>query len=122
MTSTASSTSAASTGRCCPADPSRGLRHPRGATELDLRRAGIATVIWATGFERAYPWLHVPVLDRQGEIRQRRGVTSVPGLYVLGQRFQHTRHSNFIDGVRHDAAFVAHHLTRRACPLERLAS
>ena len=104
-----------------PRHPSRGLRHPAGATELDLRRAGIATVIWATGFERAYPWLHVPVLDRQGEIRQRRGVTAVPGLYVLGQRFQHTRHSNFIDGVRHDAAFVAHHLTQSVRPLARLA-
>jgi putative flavoprotein involved in K+ transport len=100
----------------------RGLRHPRGATGLDLRRAGITTVIWATGFERPYSWLHVPVLDRHGEISQRRGVTSVPGLYVLGQRFQHTRHSNFIDGVRHDAAFVAHHLTQRARPLQRLAS
>jgi putative flavoprotein involved in K+ transport len=100
----------------------RSLRRPRGTTGLDLRRAGIATVIWATGFERPYSWLHVPVLDRHGEISQRRGVTPVPGLYVLGQRFQHTRNSNFIDGVRHDAAFVAHHLTQHARPLERLAS
>ena len=45
-----------------------------------------------------------------GEIRQRRGVTAVPGLYVLGQRFQHRRSSNFIDGVGRDAAFVADHL------------
>src|SRR5262249_37799309 len=37
-------------------------------------------------------------------------VTPVPGLYVLGQRFQHRRDSNFIDGVRHDAAYVARHL------------
>ena len=38
-----------------------------------------------------------------GEIVQRRGVTPVAGLYVVGQRFQHRRDSNFIDGVRHDA-------------------
>ena len=44
-----------------------------------------------------------------GEIRQRRGVTPVPGVYVLGQRFQHYRNSNFIDGVGRDAA-----LRRRA--------
>ena len=55
----------------------------------------------------------VPVLDAAGEIRQRRGVTPVPGLYVLGQRFQHRRSSNFIDGVGRDAAFVADHLARR---------
>ena len=31
---------------------------PRAApTRLDLRRAGIATVIWATGYRPAYPWL-----------------------------------------------------------------
>jgi putative flavoprotein involved in K+ transport len=89
---------------------------------LDLRRAGIASVVWATGFVRRYPWLEVPVLDAKGELRQRRGVTPVPGLYVLGQRFQHRRDSNFIDGVRHDAAFVTDHLTDRQRRPDRLAS
>jgi putative flavoprotein involved in K+ transport len=79
---------------------------------LDLRDAGIATVLWATGFRRAYPWLHVPVLDATGEIRHRRGVTPVPGLHVLGQRFQHARRSSFIDGVGADAEFLADHMTR----------
>ena len=63
---------------------------------IDLRAAGIRTVIWATGHRRTYPWLQIPVLDADGELRQRRGVTPVPGLYVLGQRFQHFRSSNFI--------------------------
>ena len=40
--------------------------------------------MWATGYQLAYPWLRVPVLDRHGEIAHHRGVTSVPGLYVLG--------------------------------------
>ena len=39
-----------------------------------------------------------------GEIRQYRGVTAAPGLYVVGQRFQHRRDSALIDGARHDAA------------------
>ena len=79
-------------------------------THLSLVDGGIKTIVWATGFSRSYPWLHVPVLDQQGEIIQRRGVTPVDGLYVLGQRFQHRRDSNFIDGVRHDAAVVADHI------------
>ena len=83
-------------------------------TELDLHRAGIGTVLWATGFRRHYPWLQVPVLDRAGEIRHRRGVTPVEGLYVMGQRFQYRRDSNFIDGVRHDAAYLAGHIATRA--------
>jgi putative flavoprotein involved in K+ transport len=92
----------------------------RAATQLDLHRRRISTVIWATGFSRPYPWLKVPVLDAAGEITHRRGVTPVPGLYVLGQRFQHRRDSNFIDGVRHDADFVADHIaSRQARPSER---
>jgi len=79
--------------------------------ELDLGADGITTVVWATGHRRSYDWLQVPVLDASGEIRQRRGVTPVPGLYVLGQRFQHRRSSNFIGGVGRDAAFVADHIT-----------
>ena len=75
-----------------------------------LGAADIGTVIWATGYRRDYPWLHVPVLDARGEIVHRRGLTPVPGLFVIGQRFQHRRDSNFIDGVGHDAAYLAHHL------------
>jgi putative flavoprotein involved in K+ transport len=87
---------------------------------LDLAARDISSVIWATGYRRSYPWLHIAVLDDRGEIRQRRGVTPVRGLYVLGQRFQHTRRSNFIDGVGRDAAFIADHLARRNAPLTRL--
>jgi putative flavoprotein involved in K+ transport len=80
---------------------------------LDLRDRGITSVVWATGHRRTYPWLHVPVLDEHGEIRNARGVTPVPGLYVLGQHFQHARNSDSIDGVGRDAEFVADHLTCR---------
>jgi putative flavoprotein involved in K+ transport len=84
---------------------------------LDLRARGITTVLWATGHRRAYPWLALPVLDAAGEIRHRHGVTPVPGLYVLGQRFQHRRRSSFIDGVGQDAAEVADHLIGRLSPV-----
>ena len=40
------------------------------------------------------------------------------GVYVLGQRFQHRRRSNFIDGVGLDAAVVADHLGRRPDPVQ----
>jgi putative flavoprotein involved in K+ transport len=87
--------------------------------ELHLKDRNITTVVWATGYRRSYSWLHVPVLDATGEIRQRRGRTPVPGLYVMGQRFQHHRNSNFIDGVGRDAATVADHLARRRTSLCR---
>jgi putative flavoprotein involved in K+ transport len=96
-----------------PADPPPPFTAPAGPARLDLRRAGISTVIWATGYQPAYPWLRVPVLDRHGEIAHHRGVTGVPGLYVLGLKFLYRRNSTFVDGVGGDARFVAAHLMRR---------
>jgi putative flavoprotein involved in K+ transport len=93
-----------------PPDRPRPIRLRGAPTELDLVRHGISTVLWATGFRRAYPWLQVPVLDARGEIRQRRGVTPARGLYVLGLRFQHHRDSSFIGGVGRDARFVVEHI------------
>jgi len=78
--------------------------------DLDLGAAGITSVVWATGFRRAYDWLDLPILDGRGEIMQRRGLTRLPGAYVLGQRFQHFRNSSFIDGVGRDASYVATHI------------
>jgi putative flavoprotein involved in K+ transport len=79
-------------------------------TRLDLRAERIRTVLWATGFRRTYPWLHVPVLDASGELRHAGGVTPVPGLYALGLHFQRRRKSAFIDGVGADAEEIAAHL------------
>ena len=80
---------------------------------LDLRAAGITNVVWCTGQHPSYPWLQLPVHDRSGAIRQRRGVTAVPGLYVVGTKFQHRRDSTFLDGLRHDARDVVDPPRRR---------
>ncbi|MFD2093475.1 flavin-containing monooxygenase [Blastococcus deserti] len=88
-----------------PARPA-GIRPGEQLTDLDLARAGIRAVVWATGYRRSYPWLEVPVLDAAGEIRHVHGTTASPGLHVVGMRLQTRRNSTFIDGVRHDAAAV----------------
>jgi putative flavoprotein involved in K+ transport len=84
-------------------------RAPQG---IDLRAEGIGTVLFATGYRPHHPWLHVPVTAPDGSIRQRRGVTPAPGMYVVGQRFQHRRDSAMIAGARHDARAVVDHLSR----------
>ena len=88
------------------------------ARMLDLRAAGIGTVLWATGFRRDYSWLRVPVLDARAEISQREGATPAAGLFVLGLPFMRRRNSAFIDGVGADArriaGSVAQHLGLRA--------
>jgi putative flavoprotein involved in K+ transport len=82
-------------------------------TVVDLRSEDVKTVVWATGYERRYPWLQVPVLDDSGEIRHEGGVTPEPGLYVLGIRFQRTKGSNLIDGVGQDAEVLSKHIIER---------
>jgi len=89
---------------------------------LDLHSAGITSIVWATGYRRRYDWVELPILDQRGEITQYRGVTPMPGAYVLGQRFQHYRSSNFIDGVGRDALAVAEHITATPARRELLAS
>lgn len=79
---------------------------------ISLKSEGIQTVIWATGYRRTYPWLHVPVLDANGEIVHDGGFTSAFGLYVLGMNFQRRRNSSFIDGVGADAQKIAEHIAR----------
>ena len=81
---------------------------------LNLRAEGIRSVLWATGYSRSYPWLRAPVLDDRGEIRQLRGRTPAPGLYVLGLQFMTRRNSSFIDGVGCDAVEIAKEIARRA--------
>ena len=86
---------------------------------LDLRAEGIGTVLLATGYRPDHRWLRLPVTDERGHIVQRRGVTPAPGVYVVGQRFQHRRDSGFVDGARHDAQAVVHHLLACAGRLPR---
>jgi putative flavoprotein involved in K+ transport len=79
---------------------------------LDLRRAGIRTIVWATGFRPDYSWLDVPVLDPKGNIRHDGGVvTEAPGLYVMGLPFLRRRKSSLIDGAGDDARDLSAHLS-----------
>jgi putative flavoprotein involved in K+ transport len=88
-----------------PADRSPPVALGPAPGRLDLD--GVGTVLWATGYARAYPWLEVPVLDGGGELVHREGVTPSPGLFALGLRFQRIRSSHFLGGVGKDAARIA---------------
>jgi putative flavoprotein involved in K+ transport len=77
---------------------------------LPLRTGDIKTIIWATGYRPAYPWLHIPVLDDKGAVRHVGGVTPVPGLYVMGTTFLRRRKSTLIVGAADDARDLSTHL------------
>ena len=75
--------------------------------ELDLARAGVSSIIWATGFAADYSWLQVAAFDERGKPKHQRGVSSEPGIYFLGLPWQSRRGSTFIWGVWHDAKYLA---------------
>jgi putative flavoprotein involved in K+ transport len=88
------------------------LHFTSAPTEVDLRADDIRSVVWATGYRRAYPWLRIPVVDRRGEVIHRGGITPHQGLYILGLNFMRRRNSSFIDGVGADAEVLADDLVR----------
>ncbi len=78
-----------------------------GDGRIDLAAAGISTVIWATGFRSDWSWVRVPAFDGTGYPTHHRGVTSVPGLFVLGLPWLHTWGSGGFAGVARDARHLA---------------
>lgn len=77
---------------------------------LDLAKAGITSIIWATGFSRDYSWLKVDAFDDAGVPKHQRGVSVEPGVFFLGLPWQSRRGSSFIWGVWHDAKHLADHI------------
>ena len=74
----------------------------------------VDAVIWATGYRPDHTWINLPVIDSDGRITHRRGITDVPGLYFLGLSWQHTRGSALIGWVGDDAEFIAKQVEREA--------
>ena len=71
-------------------------------------------VIWATGYQPEYSWIKLPVVDGDGRVRHRRGVTDHAGLYFLGLTWQHTRGSALLGFVSDDARYISEQVVARA--------
>jgi putative flavoprotein involved in K+ transport len=83
-------------------------------SELNLRDAGITSIIWATGYALDFDWIKLDAFDAQGRPVHERGVAAVPGLYFLGLSWLSRRASAFIWGVWHDADYLANHIAARS--------
>lgn len=79
--------------------------------DLDIRAAGITSLIWATGYRPDFRWIDCPVLDDAGRPIHRRGITQVPGLYFLGLQRLYKLKSSIIWGSGEDASYLAQHIT-----------
>jgi len=98
------------------------VRVPAPPRAIDLGRERIATIVWATGHRRHFPYLRIPaVVSEAGDVSHDRGRTAVPGLYVLGMRWQSRMTSHSIGGVGHDAAFLAAEIAGNGATLRAAA-
>ncbi|MGE8064429.1 flavin-containing monooxygenase [Pseudomonas sp. NPDC089569] len=86
--------------------------------ELDLAKAGVTSIIWATGFAVDYSWMNVDAFDANGKPLHQRGVSSESGIYFLGLPWQSRRGSSFIWGVWHDAKYIADHIATQRTYLD----
>ncbi|MCU0503201.1 MAG: hypothetical protein MUC51_15835 [Anaerolineae bacterium] len=91
-----------------------GLREP--IRELNLREAGVTSVIWATGYSLDFSWIDIPVFDASGSPCHQAGVTEVEGLYFLGLEWLSKLSSSFLVGVGDDADRLATLITGHELP------
>lgn len=64
----------------------------------------VKNIIWATGYTSDFSAISIPGFDPS---TQKRGVTNIPGLYVLNMRWQYSKSSSHLAGVSRDAKYIA---------------
>jgi putative flavoprotein involved in K+ transport len=81
--------------------------------ELDLSAAGIASIIWATGYAFDYSLVKLPIFDADSFPITKRGVTEYPGLYFLGLPWMDKWKSGFLAGIGESVEYIAEHIIAR---------
>lgn len=80
---------------------------------LDLKKAGVSTIIWATGYRFDYSLVRAPVFDEFGYPVADRGVSRQPGLYFAGFGWLPYRKSGLLLGIAEIASHIAEHACTR---------
>lgn len=78
--------------------------------ELDLRDAGVTSIIWCTGYGADWSWVDADVFDPDGLPLHQGGVTASRGLYFIGHPWLSKRSSGILFGVKDDAARIVAHI------------
>ena len=82
--------------------------------QVDIDKADLRTIIWATGYKQDFGWLAVDCFDKQGRPDHVRGVSRADGVYFLGLPWLSMRGSSFIWGVWEDAGTIANHIASQS--------
>ncbi len=85
---------------------------PRGplprhdAASLNLRSAGVNTVIWSTGFTGDLSWVHLPLIGSDGRPQHDGCAAASPGVWYVGFPWLTRRSSGIFYGFPRDARTV----------------
>ncbi len=90
--------------------------------QLDLREAGIGTVIWATGYGFDFSLVRLPVFDADGYPIQQDGVASAPGLYFVGLPWMPALKTGSLMGFAERSKQVASHILETPAWSQRVAA
>jgi putative flavoprotein involved in K+ transport len=90
--------------------------------ELDPLAQGISSVVWSTGFRSDWSWVDLPIFDGAGYPTHVRGVTAMPGVYVLGLPWLYTWGSGRFVGVGRDAEFLAERIAEQLAEVRELVA
>ncbi|WNO10790.1 NAD(P)/FAD-dependent oxidoreductase [Teredinibacter sp. KSP-S5-2] len=75
--------------------------------ELSISQCNISSIIWASGYQYDFSWIHEDVFDEFGYPIAERGVTQCPGLYFVGIQGVDLNKSTLLYGVGQHAKYIA---------------
>jgi putative flavoprotein involved in K+ transport len=82
-------------------------------SDMNLRSAGIKTIIWAVGYKFDFSLVKLPIFDFDGFPIQQRGVTDQPGIFFVGLPWLYKYKSGHLIGVGEDANYIASAISAR---------
>jgi putative flavoprotein involved in K+ transport len=92
------------------------------ARELNPVGQRITSIVWSTGSRADWSRVDLPIFDGAGYPNHTRGVTSSPGVYVLGLPWLYSWGSGRFVGVVRDAGYLAERITSHLATRELVAS
>jgi putative flavoprotein involved in K+ transport len=80
----------------------------------DGRILDVKNVIWCTGYDPGFSWIHLPIFgDDRRPVHERGIVTKEPGMYFVGLHFMYSMTSATLIGVGRDANHVVKNIQAR---------
>lgn len=90
--------------------------------ELDLKKEGIGTIIWATGYRTDFSFVKLPIFDADRFPIQKNGATNHPGLFFAGLPWMPSQKSGFLVGVAESARKIAAAVMERSTAVSQKAT